>query len=136
MFQEGQEGAEKGESGLIVYPNELPGKKEDVLAPKFSGQELNVLRLTAKGLKNAQIGNEMGVSPRTVDIYASGVYRKLKVRSRVQAVFRAIEIGIITPQEALEGRNLEVMRRLTPAELDVLEKLVQVRGEMDKNREI
>ena len=58
-------------------------------------RERQVLSLLADGLTSRQIGNRLAISPRTVEGHASGVYRKLDVRTRVQAVARAASMGLV-----------------------------------------
>jgi DNA-binding CsgD family transcriptional regulator len=47
--------------------------------------EARVLGLVAEGLHNADIARQLGLSPGTVRIQLSSVFRKLRVRSRLQA---------------------------------------------------
>jgi DNA-binding CsgD family transcriptional regulator len=49
----------------------------------------------SQGLTTRQIGGRLGISPRTVETHVSKLYRKLGVRSRVQAVARAAQLGLI-----------------------------------------
>jgi DNA-binding CsgD family transcriptional regulator len=42
-----------------------------------------------------QIARRLGISPRTVETHATNLYRKLDVRTRVQAVAKAATIGLI-----------------------------------------
>jgi DNA-binding NarL/FixJ family response regulator len=58
-------------------------------------RERQVLRLLAEGLTARQIGSRLAISPRTAERHASGLYRKLHVRTRVQAVARAAAIGLV-----------------------------------------
>lgn len=56
--------------------------------------ERNVLRLMAQGLSNPAIAAELSISPKTVRNYVSGVFRKLQVVDRAQAIVRAREAGL------------------------------------------
>ena len=58
-------------------------------------RELDVLRLAARGLTNRAIGNELGISHRTVQGYLANVYGKLEVSSRTEAVTEALRRGWI-----------------------------------------
>ena len=58
-------------------------------------RERSVLALIASGATNAEIAGELHLSPHTVKEYASGVYRKLGVRNRAEAVQRAQRLGLI-----------------------------------------
>jgi DNA-binding CsgD family transcriptional regulator len=60
----------------------------------LTARELDVLRLLAGGLRNAEIAARLVVSPKTVDHHVSAVLRKLRVHSRRQAAVRAAELGI------------------------------------------
>jgi DNA-binding NarL/FixJ family response regulator len=61
----------------------------------LSPRELEVLRLMGDGLTMRQIARRLEISPRTVETHATKLYRKLDVRTRVQAVSKAATIGLI-----------------------------------------
>jgi DNA-binding NarL/FixJ family response regulator len=56
--------------------------------------ERNVLRLMAQGLSNPAIAAELSISAKTVRNYVSGIFRKLQVADRAQAIVRAREAGL------------------------------------------
>ena len=58
-------------------------------------REHEVLMLISKGLTMRQMANRLGISPRTVESHMAKLYRKLDVRTRVQAVSRAVSLGLI-----------------------------------------
>jgi predicted ATPase/DNA-binding CsgD family transcriptional regulator len=57
-------------------------------------REVDVLRLVARGLTSADVGQELFLSPRTVDWHLSSIYAKLGVRSRTEAARFAIRHGL------------------------------------------
>ncbi len=61
----------------------------------LTDQERAVLRLAAHGCTNKAIGQELAMSPRTVQDHLERVYGKLQVGSRTQAVARALVLGLI-----------------------------------------
>jgi DNA-binding CsgD family transcriptional regulator/tetratricopeptide (TPR) repeat protein len=60
----------------------------------LSDREVEVLRLIAAGLRNQEIAERLTVTLSTVKAHSNSIYRKLAVKSRVQAVARARALGI------------------------------------------
>ena len=58
-------------------------------------REVDVLRLVADGLTDAQVAQALVISPRTVNAHLTSVYRKLDVNSRTAASRFAIEQGLL-----------------------------------------
>jgi DNA-binding NarL/FixJ family response regulator len=61
----------------------------------LSEREREVVSLIAAGSTNREIAERLFLSPHTVKEYTSGVYRKLGVRNRAEAVKRAQSLGLI-----------------------------------------
>jgi DNA-binding NarL/FixJ family response regulator len=66
-------------------------------APRLTPRETDVLRLIAKGLSYARIADTLQMSPNTVPSYVKQIYRKLEVNSRGEAVFEAMQLGLLRP---------------------------------------
>ena len=62
----------------------------------LSDREREVVSLIAAGSTNREIAEELYLSPHTVKEYTSGLYRKLGVRNRAEAVKRAQSLGLIS----------------------------------------
>ncbi len=63
----------------------------------LTARELEILAMVSQGLTMQQVGRRLGISPRTVETHVAKLYRKLGVRTRVQAVARAAQLGLIEP---------------------------------------
>jgi DNA-binding NarL/FixJ family response regulator len=61
---------------------------------ELSARELDVLRLVARGMENAEIAEVLGISPRTVKNHVSNILAKLRLPSRVQAAIYAVRSGL------------------------------------------
>lgn len=77
--------------GRVARQARESSQMEATLSPR----EMEILRLMGDGLTMRQIGRRLDISARTVETHATKLYRKLDVRTRVQAVSKAASIGLI-----------------------------------------
>ena len=62
----------------------------------LSPRQRSCLQLVALGLSSVEIAAKLGISARTCDQHISDACERLRVRKRVQAVARAVELGLIS----------------------------------------
>lgn len=73
-----------------------PGMPDQrALAEPLSAREIDVLRLIDQGLTNAVIAERLVVAPSTVKTHINNIYSKLGVQTRVQALQRARDLGLL-----------------------------------------
>lgn len=74
---------------------------------ELSERELEVFRLIARGLSNAEIGQELFISETTVKTHVTHILSKLDLRDRVQAVVLAYQTGLVEPGAPRPGGSDE-----------------------------
>jgi DNA-binding NarL/FixJ family response regulator len=84
--------------GFIVFPPDLEilePIRQDADLESLTVRELEVLRLLVEGLPNKRIATELRIAESTVKYHLEGIYAKLSVRSRSQAVRMALKRGLV-----------------------------------------
>jgi DNA-binding NarL/FixJ family response regulator len=69
---------------------------EGMAFAELTQREREVLELIARGLDNAAIASQLSVSPKTVRNHINGIFDKLNIPNRAQAIVRAREAGMGT----------------------------------------
>jgi len=62
-------------------------------------RELEVLKLTARGMSNKQISSELNITDNTVGTHLVNIFRKLRVESRTEAALYALKEGLISTDD-------------------------------------
>jgi LuxR family transcriptional regulator, maltose regulon positive regulatory protein len=98
-FQQGSSSAPSGVSSRYLHTLLKAGRVAPVgeisLTEPLSQRELEVLRLLARGLPNKGIARELALAPSTVKWYVNGLFSKLEVQNRTQALARASSLGLV-----------------------------------------
>jgi DNA-binding NarL/FixJ family response regulator len=86
---------------LDRFAERLPERAGEVLSfGELTEREVEVLRLVALALSNAEIAKRLDVTEATVKTHVSAVLRKLGLRDRVQAVVLAYDVGLVRPRSS------------------------------------
>jgi DNA-binding CsgD family transcriptional regulator len=96
-----------------VTAADVTGPRKSRLGEPITETELNVLKGYARGLENAEIGEELRMPMNTVKNHARRAFEKLGVHGRTQAVLLAIAGGLI-PFPGLPGAPARLKPKAEP----------------------
>ncbi|WP_333793922.1 response regulator transcription factor [Hyphomicrobium sp.] len=86
------------EDALVASENSLKERLElDDLKSRYealSERQRDTMQLLVRGLSNKEIGQQLGISPRTVEIHRTWVMTKMSARSIADLVRMAMALGI------------------------------------------
>jgi DNA-binding NarL/FixJ family response regulator len=80
---------------LLQSFQQTPQPAARTASSPLTGRELEILTLVAKGFSVAEVGDMLGIAGRTVTTHVQHIYKKLEVSSRSEAVFEAVNLGLI-----------------------------------------
>jgi DNA-binding NarL/FixJ family response regulator len=80
---------------VIERFSKIPRPPAETPLDDLSERERDVFRLIARGLSNAEIGQELFISETTVKTHVTHILAKLGLRDRVQAVVLAYQSGLV-----------------------------------------
>jgi len=72
---------------------------------RLSDRELEILKLTAKGMSNKDIAERLFLSVRTVKAHLSNIFNKMAVASRTEAIVKGIREGWLTLEDMSDDES-------------------------------
>ncbi|MFM7529758.1 MAG: response regulator transcription factor [Nodosilinea sp.] len=91
-----QQLALKAEAQAVVEPEQITPRTPTGLGPELTVREQDVLALLSDGLSNAQIGDRLFLSPRTVEKYVSSLLRKTDTHNRSELLRFALSHHLVS----------------------------------------
>jgi DNA-binding NarL/FixJ family response regulator len=73
----------------------IVSSKVDPLDDLLTRREIEILKLIAQGFSNREVGEKLGISPRTVDTHRTNVMEKLEIKNIAALIRYAIENGYL-----------------------------------------
>lgn len=80
---------------LLTHLNDQTREVKKEPEIKLTRRELEVMRLICKGYSQKEIGNELGISPRTVETHKESIQEKIGERSTVRIAIFAVQHGYL-----------------------------------------
>jgi DNA-binding NarL/FixJ family response regulator len=70
-------------------------REAETVRTELTDREVQVLKLIANGMDNAQIAADLHISPKTVKNHISNILLKLQIENRIQAAVYAVRSGLV-----------------------------------------
>jgi DNA-binding NarL/FixJ family response regulator len=87
---------------FVEQERALPAVTEDDELEELTPREREVLTLVGRGRSNAEIADDLVLSPLTAKTHVARLFSKLRARDRAQLVVIAYENGLVVPGESRE----------------------------------
>jgi LuxR family maltose regulon positive regulatory protein len=81
-------------AALPISENTTPRRHSQIVEP-LSEREMEIVRLMAAGASNPEIAQQLVIATSTVKKHVNHIFGKLSVTSRIQAVARARQLGLL-----------------------------------------
>lgn len=83
-----------------TFPAQPSGEVRETLSPR----EVEVLELIGYGYSNADIGERLFISEKTVKTHVSNIFRRLEIKTRISAATYAVRHGLCQEPSRYENR--------------------------------
>jgi len=86
----------------VLQEMQRPSQRPPTPDP-LTDREMEVLRVVAKGLTNAEVAERLWITEATVRSHVSNILSKLHLANRVQATLYALQEGIVSLGDRMQG---------------------------------
>ena len=84
-------------NGTKAFCSEAKHLQQSASVTDLTPRELEVLQLLRNGMSNRDVGESLGITPRTAKAHVAALMDKLDARDRAEAVARGFELGFLRP---------------------------------------
>jgi two-component system NarL family response regulator len=77
----------------------LAARMQNPAQEELSPREEQIVRFVALGLRNAEVAERLAISERTVKAHLNTIFRKLRIRDRVELTLYAARAGLVSVNE-------------------------------------
>lgn len=91
-------------------------------------RQLQVLRLVAKGLSHKEIGQNLDISPFTINRHLANVYLRLETSSPLNTILTLIDSKVLDTEGMIDEADVSRVSTLTRAQSEVMSALIEDRG--------
>ncbi len=84
---------------IVSVPRESLREEQRPLELQLSRRQMGILRLTARGMRNKEVAEELDLAETTVKRHLADIYKKMEVGSRGEAARKAMAEGWISPED-------------------------------------
>jgi DNA-binding NarL/FixJ family response regulator len=103
--------AEQEAKAILKLRQVVDRARENSAVSGLTTRELEVLHLIGEGLTTYQMGARLELSARTVESHIARTYRKLQVKTRMEAVSKARRLGLLEDHKESGGHDPTKPRR-------------------------
>lgn len=102
---EGRRPLDPAITSTVLRHLERSQEEEETWPDDLTDREVDIIRLIARGMSNAQIGKALSISERTVTTHVSHILTKLRLENRTQIALYALRKGLADLENGEQATN-------------------------------
>lgn len=85
----------------LLLKKQKVGADPDLLKAQLSAREIEIIKLVVSGLSTTAIAERLNLSSHTISTHRKNIFKKLKIKSPVQLVTYAYDLGLFNEESRL-----------------------------------